>query len=103
MRCAISLASASISCMVRLAVMLENTEVGITTPTAEQTSLTTVNNVMLRYLARPSLYRHAHQGLVADISLRSLAGVGVDELAKLRVRHVLELVLGPLGLVAQVL
>src|SRR6188768_1985210 len=98
MRCAISSASATISCMVRLACRLPNTVVGSATPTAAQTSRTTVNRVMSRRLVRPRVERHAHQRLAVQAADRRLAGLGGDELADLVEVHVLELALaaGPL-------
>src|SRR6187401_3115215 len=66
MRCAISLASASISCIVRLLAMPPNTVDGTCTPTVAQTSFTTVSSVMSGRLVRSRFQRHAHQRL-ADL------------------------------------
>src|SRR6187455_1601109 len=98
MRCAISLASATISCIVRLELMPPNTVVGTMTPTAAQTSRVTVSRVMSRRLVWPHVERHAHQRLAVQAADRRLAGLGGDELADLVEVHVLELSLaaGPL-------
>src|SRR6187551_1575559 len=99
MRCAISLAVDSISCMVLLPVMLENTDWGRVTPTAAQTPLTTDNRVMSGYLFRSAVHRHADQRFLvhaADVAHRRLAGVRRDVLAELVERHLLELILGGL-------
>src|SRR4029077_17636245 len=93
MRCAISLASDNISCMVRLPVRLENTLCGIKTPTAAQTSFTTDNSVMSCCLAGATFHRHANQVLFVQASHRRLAGVGGDVFAELDEIHLLEFTL----------
>src|SRR6188768_4197550 len=93
MRWAISSASATISCMVRLAVRLVNTDDGSATPTAAQTSRTTASSVMSRRLVRPCVERHPHQCLAVQAADRRLPGLGGDEIADLVKVHVLELAL----------
>src|SRR3954462_15133579 len=90
MCCAISLASVSISVIVRLPAMLENTDVGTVTPTVAQTSLTTDSSVMSGRLLG-CVHRHTFEGLAGHGALRSAAGVGGDVFAQRLVGHVLEL------------
>src|SRR6476620_5612558 len=94
MRCAISLASASISCMVLLPVRLENTDCGCRTPTTAQTSRTTDNRVISRSLVWSTLVRHAYQRLAVQRAVRRLPGIGRDVLAELVQLHALELAVG---------
>src|SRR6188768_2950988 len=91
MRWPISLANDTISCIVRLVFSPPNTEPGSATPTAAQTSRTTVNRVMLSRLIGPCVERHAHQRLAVQAADRRLAGLGGDVLAHLVEVHVLEL------------
>src|SRR5262245_34598030 len=95
MRCAISLASASISCMVRLVVMPENTDCGTSTPTTAQTSLTTLSSVIvsLRNLVGLRSHRHADQRLAVDVALHLVAGVALDVVADLVGGHISEFAL----------
>src|SRR6187399_3336193 len=93
MRWPISLASASISCMVRLLAMPPNTVCGTCTPTVAQTSFTTVSSVMSGRLVRSRFQRHAHQRLAVQVADRLLAGVRGDVVADLVGGHLLELTL----------
>src|SRR6187401_3241144 len=93
MRWPISLASASISCMVRLLAMPPNTVCGTCTPTVAQTSFTTVSSVMSGRLVRSRFQRHAHQRLAVQVADRLLAGVRGDVVADLVGGHLLELAL----------
>ena len=89
MRCAISLASDSISCMVRLPVMLENTDCAAVTrrPPRRRPSPPTTASCQ-RHLFR-SARRIAMRISVLRLKLaeRRLAGVGGDVLAQLVERH----------------
>src|SRR5262245_5445412 len=95
MRCAISLASAAISCIVRLLVMPENTLCGCKTPTTAQTSWTTVNSVMSSPVwQRPRwrrLHCHSLQRLATRLPLRRASGIGSDKLAQLLIAHFFKL------------
>src|SRR6187455_574130 len=91
MRCAISLASVTISLMVRLSMVLLNTLVGSRTPTTAQTSLTVESMVTSSSLVRSSLLCHSHQCLAGVGAVRSLPGVGGDVVAQLLQPHAVEL------------
>src|SRR4029077_18893160 len=91
MRCAISLASDSISCMVRLPAILVTIAVGTRTPTLAQTSLMTDSSVMSCHLLWPRVSGHPHKHLTRQRAARRLPGIGRDVLAQLLQRHLIEL------------
>src|SRR6187455_1988599 len=93
MRWPISLASDTISCIVRLLAMPPNTVDGTATPTVAQTSRTTASIVMSGRLVGSRFQCHAHQRLAVQVADRLLAGVRGDVVADLVGGHLLELAL----------